>query len=120
MYADLVKEETGKTGGNDGVTNHEVPVHPLPLDPVERGKVRVSVKLLSGIFMEDRGGSGSCVKGHDRREEGDEVEMSGNNPLSCTLLRTNQKSDHFIFPTVATPPAIIDHFTPSCDCRLIY
>jgi hypothetical protein len=89
MYADLVKKETGKTGGNDGVTDHEVPVHPLPLGPVKRGKVGVSVKLLSGIFMEDRGGSGSRVKGHDQREEGGEVGMSGNSPLSCTLLRSN-------------------------------
>jgi len=36
----LVKEETGKAGGDDGVTDHEVPVHPLLLDPVERGKSR--------------------------------------------------------------------------------
>ena len=57
-----MKEETSKTGGNDGVTDQEVPVRPLPLDPVERGKVGISVELLCGILVEDGGGGGRRIK----------------------------------------------------------
>ena len=48
-----MEEETGETGGKDGVTNQEVPVDPLSLDPVERGKVCASVELLCGMLVED-------------------------------------------------------------------
>jgi len=67
---DLVEKETSKTRGDDGVTDQEVPVGPLPLDPAERGKVGASVELLCGILVEDGGGCGSRVKGHDRVGEG--------------------------------------------------
>ena len=63
---DLVEKETSKTRGDDGVTDQEVPVGPLPFDPAERGKVCASVELLCGILVEDRGGYRSRVKGHDR------------------------------------------------------
>jgi len=66
VHTNLMEEETSKAGGNDGVTDQQVPVNPLSLDPVERGKVGASVQLLCGIFVENRGGSGSCIKGHDR------------------------------------------------------
>ena len=59
-----MEEETSKTSGDDGVTDHKVPIGPLPLDPVERGKVGTSIELLRGIFVED-GGGGGRIKGHD-------------------------------------------------------
>jgi len=62
-----MEEEASKTGGDDGVTDQEVPVDPLSLGPVERGEVSASVELLCGIFVEN---GGSCVKGHDRGEKG--------------------------------------------------
>ena len=49
----LMEEETSETSGNDGVTDQEVPVDPLPLDPIERGKVRAGIELLCGMFVED-------------------------------------------------------------------
>ena len=48
-----MEEETGEPCGYDGVTDQEVPVNPLPLDPVESGKVCASVKLVSGMFVEN-------------------------------------------------------------------
>lgn len=69
-----MKEETSKTSGDDGVTDQEVPVDPLSLDPLKRGKVGTSVELLCGMLVEN-GGGGSRVKGHDR---GGRKERSGN------------------------------------------
>jgi len=60
-----MKEETSKTSGNDGVTDQEVPVDPLSLDPLERGKVSTSVELVCGMLVEN-GGGGSRVKRHGR------------------------------------------------------
>lgn len=77
MYADLMEEETSEAGGDDGVTDQEVPVYPLSLDPIESGKVRANVELLSRVFVKNGGGSKSHVKGHDRGEGGDEVEITG-------------------------------------------
>ena len=33
-HTDLMEEETGKSGGNDRVTDQEVPADPLSLDPI--------------------------------------------------------------------------------------
>ena len=66
-----MEEETSEAGGDDGVTDQEVPVYPLPLDPAESGKVCASVKLLGGIFVKNGGGGGSRVEGHEGgREKG--------------------------------------------------
>ena len=78
-----MEKETSKTRGDDGVTDQEVPVGPLPLDPAERGKVGASVEFLRGILMEDGGGCGSRVKGHDRAGMGGRG--SGNDSPSFTL-----------------------------------
>ena len=85
-HTDLMEEEASKTGGNDGVTDQEVPVDPLPLDPAEGGKVGTSVEFLCRIFVEDGRGGGSCVKGHDRGGEGGKVENSGDDLPSCILI----------------------------------
>lgn len=66
-----MEEEARETSGNDGVTDQEVPIGPLPLNQIEGGKVCGSVELLSGIFMENGGGGGSRVKGHEGWGEGD-------------------------------------------------
>jgi len=64
-HINLVKKETSKTRGDDGVADQEVPVGPLSLDPAERGKVGASVEFLCGMLVEDGGGYESRVKGHD-------------------------------------------------------
>jgi hypothetical protein len=76
-HTDLMEEETGKSGGNDRVTDQEVPADPLSLDPIERGKVGAGVKLLGGILVEDGGGAGSRVKGHDREGKGTRWRVRG-------------------------------------------
>jgi hypothetical protein len=43
----LVKDKRGNAGRNERVSNPDVPCHPLPLEPVELGKVYIqsSVEL---------------------------------------------------------------------------
>jgi len=94
-----MEEETSETSGNDGVTDQEVPVDPLSFDPVERGKVGTSVELLCGMLVENGGGR-SRVKGHDRGgEKGTRWKLG----VTTRLLVLSPQSDHFIFPTTATP-----------------
>ena len=80
-----MEKETSKARGNDGVADQEVPIGPLPLDPVERGKVGASVELLCGMFVEDGRGCGSRVEGHDRVGKGGRVVGSANGSPSFTL-----------------------------------
>lgn len=118
-----MEEETGETGGDDGVTDQEVPVDPLPLDPIESGKVCTSVKLLSGIFMEDGEGGRGRVKGHDRGEEGDvwkcrvtvrplvllraDAEINRTTLFFPRLLHLQRSGDH---------PTLRARYSPSFDC----
>jgi len=101
-HTNLMEEETGKTGSDDGVTDQEVPADPLSLEPIERGKVCASVELLCGIFVENGGGGRSRVEGHDRGGEGDNAECLGDNSPSCILSPYLETSDHFVLPTTAT------------------
>lgn len=114
----LMEEETSKSSGNDRVTDHKVPIGPLPLDPVERGKVSASIELLCRIFVEDGGGGEGRIEGHGEGGGGGEAGGSCNNSRSCSVTYL-EKSDHFIFPTTATYLDPTEHPTFSCSQTLL-
>ena len=102
-HADLVEKETGKTRGDDGVTDQEVPASPLPLNPAERCKVGASVELLCGVLVEDGGGRRSRVKGHDREGKG-EGRGFGNDSPSCTPTTPSKNRTTLFFPRLLRSP----------------
>ena len=45
MGTNLVEDERGNAGRNERVSNPQVPCHPLFLEPVELGKIRIRARV---------------------------------------------------------------------------